>query len=123
MPRFVVLCHETPPGYPRPRHYDLMLERGDSLRTWALAEFPALGLTVAAEELLPHRLEYLEFEGEIASGRGSVTRLAAGEYEIQTEDADFLRIALAGRGLAGILELARQLPETSAWTAVLSRTN
>ena len=34
MPRFVVLRHETPPGYPRPPHYDLMLEQEGGLWTW-----------------------------------------------------------------------------------------
>ena len=35
MPRYVILQHDTPPGYPRPLHWDLMLEQGRTLRTWA----------------------------------------------------------------------------------------
>lgn len=123
MPRFVVLRHETPSGYLRPTHYDLLLEWGSALRTWAFLEFPAPGLTVAAEELPPHRLDYLEYEGQVAGGRGNVTRVAAGEYEIQAEDADSLRVSLSGSGLAGILTMARHLPEKSAWTATVSSTS
>jgi hypothetical protein len=100
-----------------------MLESGPSLWTWALAELPVTGVSVRAEELPPHRLEYLEFEGQVAQGRGSVTRLAAGHYEIQAQESDRLRLLLSSPELAGVLELTRNLPEKTAWTAVLTRTN
>jgi hypothetical protein len=82
MPRFVVLRHVTPPGHDRPTHGDFMLECGGALRTWALAEPPSPGRTIAAEELPDHRLAYLDYEGEVSGGRGSVTRWDAGTYEV-----------------------------------------
>src|SRR5882724_3306447 len=67
MPRFVILRHETPPGFARPAHWDFMLECGGVLRTWEMAD---------------HRLAYLEYEGEVPGGRGTVSRWDEGRYEI-----------------------------------------
>ena len=38
--RFVVLRHEPGEAGPRELHWDLMLEFGDGLRTWALKSEP-----------------------------------------------------------------------------------
>ena len=65
MPRFVVLYHETPPDHDRPPHFDLMLETGQVLRTFALPRWPAAGEVTAAEALADHRLAYLDYEGPI----------------------------------------------------------
>ena len=96
MPRFVLLYHDCPPNYPRPSHWDLMLEAGDTLRTWALEQLPrdwhavqlltskrvfhivlavAESNEVAAEELGDHRRDYLEYEGEVSDNRGRVIRV------------------------------------------------
>ena len=120
MPRFVILRHETPPGYVRPAHYDLMLEWGQSLRTWALLQLPTAGASVAAEELAPHRRDYLDYQGEISAGRGSVSQWAAGEFQILAENADFLRLRIASPPLTGTLEMAREAPSSAIWTAVLT---
>ena len=53
MPRFVVLLHETPAGYSRGTHFDLMLEYGEALRTWALNKLPLAGDPVIAHRLPP----------------------------------------------------------------------
>src|SRR5207302_2061900 len=99
MPRFVILLHETPAGYSRGTHYDLMLERGEALQTWALERLPAEGETVSAERLPDHRASYLDYEGEVAGGRGRVTRIDGGEYEIVSETAPKLIVQLRGRTL------------------------
>lgn len=133
MPRFVILLHETPPGAPRPRHYDLMLERDaptdatgradggpPSLRTWACAECPVLVPSTMAEELADHRPAYLEYEGEISQGRGTVRRVAQGTYVQLAQSADrvhaFLRGEFASGGLlAGELTLIRDGAEPYRW--------
>src|SRR5947207_11677627 len=74
MPRFVILLHETPAGYSRKTHFDLMLEAGDSLRTWALDALPAPGETALAERLPDHRPIYLDYEGQLGGDRGGVSR-------------------------------------------------
>jgi hypothetical protein len=125
MPRFVVLHHETPRGYPRPSHYDLMLESGElesgsALRTWALPRLPEREVELAAEELPPHRRAYLDYEGEVSGGRGKVTRVAAGEYLTLEENATRLRIKIAGQDLAGELLLVRASAEVRNWQVTLS---
>ena len=88
MPKFVILRHEMPAGPRAGVHFDLMLEQGAVLRTWALAEEPSALTEIAAEALGEHRLAYLEYEGPVAGNRGFVSRWDGGQYECQTESAD-----------------------------------
>jgi hypothetical protein len=115
MPRFVILHHETPAGYSRETHFDLMLEQNGALRTWALEKIPATDEVVMAERLADHRLSYLEFEGEITGDRGRVTRFAAGQYEIVSETDDTLIVQLRGNQLTGKLTLSRDDKKTHLW--------
>jgi hypothetical protein len=69
MPRFVILEHDHPE-----LHWDFMLEAGAVLRTWRLAAPPALGQVVAAAASFDHRLLYLDYEGPVSGGRGTVRR-------------------------------------------------
>jgi hypothetical protein len=107
MPRFVVLLHETPPDSDRGTHWDFMLEQEGALRTWALAEEPRPGKTIAAQELAVHRVAYLQYEGPISADRGSVTRWDEGEFELVQESADRIELNLAGRQLIGKARLTR----------------
>jgi hypothetical protein len=101
MPRFVVLEHAGLRGV----HWDFMLERGTVLRTWALRESPQAGKTIAAEALADHRLAYLEFEGPISGGRGTVTRWDQGPYELLAESPAGLELSLAGKRISGRVRL------------------
>src|SRR5438067_12628097 len=105
MPRFVVLLHETPPGYPRGAHLDLMLEHAGALRTWALEKPPLPGEMVSAERLPDHRLEYLDYEGAVSQDRGVVSRVDSGRYEILQETATALAVKLRGQKIEGTLTL------------------
>ncbi|MCI0357240.1 MAG: hypothetical protein L0211_01985 [Planctomycetaceae bacterium] len=120
MPRFVILRHATPAGYARPTHFDLMFEWGDALRTWAATEFPAPGIEACAQELAPHRLAYLDYEGEVAGDRGSVTRVAWGEYELVESSPAVVQVHLRGASIFGILQLSRTEAETSLWKLLFS---
>jgi hypothetical protein len=115
MPRFVVLLHETPAGFVRGNHFDLMLESGDALRTWALDAWPTPGETVAGERLLDHRPVYLDFEGDVAGDRGSVQRVAAGEYELMEESAVRLVVRLQSGELSGTLTLTKAEDDAQRW--------
>ncbi len=93
MPRFVLLLHDHPTV-----HWDLMLERGNALRTWRLARSPAAdGRPIPAEPLPDHRIAYLDYEGPISGNRGTVARLDGGDYEIVDSSARRLVVRLAGR--------------------------
>ncbi|MDX2132686.1 MAG: hypothetical protein SFY69_11610 [Planctomycetota bacterium] len=87
MGRMVLLRHDLPDGS---SHYDWMIEatpgaerlltfrvsaRIDLARSDATSEMR----TFRAERLPDHRRAYLEFEGDIGGGRGTVTRVARGE--------------------------------------------
>ena len=115
MPRFVVLYHEMPTDHSRASHYDLMLESGKLLRTWALAEAPNAAGTIPAELLNDHRQEYLAFEGEVTGGRGTVTRWDEGEYSTKEESADAMKFLLKGGQLKGELLLRRDAGDSSRW--------
>jgi len=116
-PRFVILHHRTPDGYDRPDHWDLMLQAGNELRTWALERCPAVGRSMAAEELAAHRIDYLELEGAVSGGRGTVKRVERGIYEY-IEDAPLaVRAVLRGENLACRLEMTRIDTANAHWTA------
>jgi DNA polymerase Ligase (LigD) len=112
MPRYVILEHDHPH-----RHWDLMLESGDVLRTWRLAGPPRPGAAVAAEASFDHRLVYLEYEGPISGGRGSVVRWDAGTFTVAGETADRLLLRLEGERLRGTAVLARA--GTGGWAFTL----
>ena len=114
--RYVLLRHETPAGYPRPSHWDFMIEVAGALRTWALAETPTDGCDLDAEQLSDHRIAYLELEGEISGGRGTITRTDQGKYTIVRESENELLLELRGEKLVGQALLIRQSsdPQTQA---------
>lgn len=136
MSRFVLLYHDCPPDYARPSHWDLMLEAGDALRTWALARLPrdwlkihaataavqpacppvAIDNTVGAEMLGDHRLAYLEYEGPLSGSRGQVTRVASGTFATEAESPERWQISVAGSGIRGTITLRQSAPDSPQWT-------
>ncbi len=108
MPRFVILHHEYPAGHARRAHWDLMLEWGEALRTWAVASEPGEASGVEGEPLPDHRLIYLEYEGPISGDRGTVAQWDAGDYLVEREAEGELKIQLSGRRLRGQLSLHRE---------------
>lgn len=80
--RFVFLWHEVPSGGERSSHFDLMFEQVEGLRTWAVESLPQENdASVRAQALPRHRIDYLEYEGEISRGRGTVKRVATGSFQ------------------------------------------
>jgi hypothetical protein len=77
--RFVILAHTVN----EQTHFDLMLEIAgeEKLRTYQLVRWPlGVGESCAAALIGDHRRAYLEYEGEVSGGRGSVVRVAAGTW-------------------------------------------
>jgi|CXWL01.1.fsa_nt_gi hypothetical protein len=104
-PRYVVLRHEPGDAGPAELHWDLMLEFGDSLRTWALTSEPQVGEQIPATELPRHRLDYLDYEGPVSRGRGNVSRFDRGTFQVVEESPEQLAIDLYGELLEGRLQL------------------
>lgn len=91
MPDFVVLEHDHPV-----LHWDLMLDTGESLRTWRLANPPSVPADIPSESLPDHRLDYLTYEGPVSHNRGHVRRVFAGVWELAEDDGKSLLIRLNG---------------------------
>lgn len=102
MPQFVLLEHEWGAV-----HWDFMLEDGDSLRTWALDVPIVSGIDQPARELADHRRAYLDYEGEVSGGRGTVRRLDKGRYEVRVCTPELIRVRLEGDQLVGEVELRK----------------
>ena len=115
MPRFALLEHHWD-GV----HWDLLLEVGEVLRTWAIDAPIVEGVTLPARALGDHRRVYLDYEGAIAGDRGWVRRVDQGVYEARTWTAEWVRVELSGAQLVGLAELRRvgtgPVGPTRAWT-------
>jgi len=101
VPRYVILEHDHPH-----RHWDLMLESAGVLRTWRLAEPPRPGGAVAAEPIGDHRRAYLDYEGPVSGGRGTVVRWDAGTFEWETDSPRRVAVVLQGTRCRGRALLA-----------------
>jgi bifunctional non-homologous end joining protein LigD len=114
-PQFVVQKHDA-----RRVHYDLRLEHGGTLKSWAVTRGPSL---VAGEKRLAvhtedHPMQYLEFEGNIPRGEyggGAMIVWDRGHWE-PVFDADkglkkgHLEFVLHGNRLHGRWHLVRMRP-------------
>ena len=116
MPRFAVLCHDSPRGV----HWDFLLEMGPVARTWALPRAPRSGEEMLCEEMsceeLPdHRLAYLDYEGPVSGGRGSVSCWDRGTYRMDRQSDRELVLDLSGERLSGPAVLSRPPGESGGW--------
>ena len=130
MPRYVVLYHEVPRQHERLQHdplrhqrlqhqrrshWDFMLEDGDHLLAWALAESPVDEVETRALELPDHRLEYLTHEGPISGDRGTVKRIDAGQFDWRLQEMDAIDIELHGEVLNGAVRISRHAQQHWRW--------
>ena len=97
MPRFVVLQHD----HPEHLHWDFMIDQGDSLATWSLPMPPAREHVLPARLLADHRCEYLQYEGPVSGGRGTVTRWDEGGFEWVAKSPDRIVVDVQGRKIMG----------------------
>ncbi len=111
MPRFALLIHDSPRGL----HYDFFLEEGDVLKTWSLTHLPEPGLEIACDALADHRSMYLDYEGPISAGRGTVTRWDQGTFVIESRSDDAIIAEVEGAKLTGRVELRRPPGSLKQW--------
>jgi hypothetical protein len=110
MPRFVILTHDHPF-----LHWDFMLEKEASLRTWRLLQTPGGPAVVGAEPIADHRPAYLNYEGPVGGNRGTVWAFDRGEYAIVEETADLVVVHLRGARLRGQATICRH-HDAGGWT-------
>lgn len=115
MPRYVILLHQMPEGAGRPTHWDLMLEDGRVLLTWALQTLPEQSSATQVHKLPDHRPAYLTYEGPVSNHRGSVRRWDQGEFQWIQRSEDLLHIRVLGQQLHGQIRLTRELESTESW--------
>ena len=94
-------------------HFDVMVQRGESLATWSFPELPWQE-EVAGKRNFDHRLKYLTFEGELGGIRGATTIVDRGTCEILEWDDKHLEVVFKGSLLAGRYMLVRGSAQT--WT-------
>lgn len=111
MPRFVILRHDSPRG----AHFDLMLEVGDVLKTWALPQPPEPGVEITCEALGDHRVTYLDYEGPLSGGRGSVIRWDRGTYTVERQSDMEWAVSLVGEKIRGRATLCRMGGDLRGW--------
>ena len=116
MPQFVILRHTLPADSPRPSHFDLMLEHEGQLLTWALTDLPN-STSQSADELPPHRLEYLTYEGPVSNNRGEVHRIVTGKFEWLLHAADEIHLRVSSSQLTGEIRLSRD--QAGSWSIYL----
>ncbi len=108
MPRFVLLDHD----HPSP-HLDFMLEAEGVLWTWRLDAAPHPGAAQPALRIFDHRTMYLDYEGPVSAGRGTVRRREGGTFD-WVEQGDHQVVArLHGQSLRGRLTL--RLEDGDRW--------
>src|SRR6266536_909151 len=105
--RFVVQLHDA-----TTLHFDLRLQVGDVLRSWAVPKGPSLDPAVRrlAVPVEDHSLAAGEFEGvheEHARGSGAVIIWDEGTVEMLQETPDHLSFELRGHKLNGRFGLTR----------------
>jgi hypothetical protein len=78
--RYVVLRHDGIPD----AHFDLMFETGPGsmLQTWRLSEWPVRSVE-SVTRIRDHRRAFLDFQGDLTGGRGTVIRIDEGTCGVE----------------------------------------
>ncbi len=121
--RFVIHEHHA-----RNLHFDLRLEIGGVLKSWAVPKGVSLNpnLKRLAIEVPDHSLSYIDFEGTISEGRygaGRVVVWDTGDYSATGDALEQLRngrlnFTLHGRKLRGGFSLLRMKDRTGQWLVI-----
>lgn len=98
--KFAILGHDHPAW-----HWDLLLQHGACCRTWRIWGHPQEISMARLEATADHRLLYLEYEGPVSRGRGTVMCWDRGELIWSICRQDRIRCYLRGHMMRGWLDL------------------
>ena len=104
MPRLVVHEHSREGGV----HYDLMLESPGLLWTWRFAELPGSESEQLCERIQDHDRKFLEYEGALSPGNGSVRIIDSGSFDLLAAGEDEVHFTARGQRLTGACRLMRR---------------
>jgi hypothetical protein len=102
VPRFVILEHDYPI-----LHWDFFLEAGNVLRAWRILALPVPNSDLPADLGADHRLFYLDYEGPVSGGRGTVTRFDYGTFSWEIDTVNRVQVHLEGSRCRGVVELRK----------------
>ncbi len=98
--RYLFLEHTNAPDDPTCRHVDLLLEDGESCRTWRLSSVPLPnGPSLQAIPLPRHRLIWLErTSAAVSGGRGWGRRIVGGAFQgvLPDNPKELIKVELLG---------------------------
>jgi uncharacterized damage-inducible protein DinB len=114
---FVVLHHEIPVAAGPPSHWDLMIEANGSLVTWRLPHDWSNSTAQIVERIPDHRLDFLEWEGELDGNRGSVAQVDRGQIVVHAWSDAEISGFLCGREGETLFRIARivEATELNQW--------
>ena len=116
--RYVILHHLAASG----EHWDFMLEEKEALLTWQMMTEPRSreSCPIECRRIKDHRKHYLDYEGPISGGRGFVTRIDRGRYELLASDHGKLTIRIDGERMKGDFQLERSDSRSQTrWTLTI----
>jgi DNA ligase D-like protein (predicted 3'-phosphoesterase) len=101
-------------------HYDLRLERGGVLKSWAVPKEPPIekGVKKLAIQTEDHPVQYADFEGTIPEGMygaGTVEIWDRGTYDTEKWGEDEIVIYIRGKKLSGRYCLIKFRRQENAW--------
>lgn len=107
MPARFVILHHTGHGC---EHWDLMIEHKNALLAWQLLGEPngLASLPIDARRIGNHRKHYLEYEGAVSQGRGTVRRIESGTIKIEKLTGETCHFTAEGVLISGRLALSRK---------------
>lgn len=114
--RFAILRHDFPD-----LHWDLLLEAGDSCRTWRLSAVPQVDVDIAATPIADHRLLYLDYEGPVSGNRGIVECWDRGLFVWWTATPHLVRGFYYGTQFQGELRVIANSQNSDAIARFVSR--
>lgn len=84
-------------------HWDLMLQSGESLRTWRIGVLPEEIKEEAIDtvKIADHPLKFLTYEGDVKNNTGQVRIVDRGGYEVVGGDEKKMIMQMNGQVLRG----------------------
>ncbi|AQQ70298.1 hypothetical protein SMSP2_00642 [Limihaloglobus sulfuriphilus] len=104
--RFVIVKHEH---RDRPVHWDIMFEMKNNMLAAFRADSDPLSLAEnggGLEKIFDHDRKFLDYEGPVNNGLGSVTSCDAGIYGVSQVRSNALRMILEGSVVSGSFSLS-----------------
>jgi hypothetical protein len=104
MPRMVIQEHTRDSS----AHYDLMMESPTLLWTWRFQDFPGSEPEQPCERIQDHDRKFLEYEGELSPGNGSVRIVAGGTFDLLSAREDEVDFTARAQTVAGSCRLVKR---------------